>query len=50
MTAAVAFGSRRSGSLANGASRAADRAASVRHGPAWPFSAKRRFRWRWFLF
>ncbi len=39
MTAAAAFGLRRSGKFANGPSGAAYWAASVRHGPPWPLPA-----------
>ena len=39
MIAAAAFGLRRSGKFANGASGAAYWAASVRHGPPWPLPA-----------
>jgi len=40
MIAAATFGLRRSGTDTNGASGAAYRAASVRHGPPWPLPAR----------
>jgi hypothetical protein len=52
MIAAAAFGPRRSGAFTDGASGAAYRAASVRHGPHWPLPAmtSRHTRAKIFLF